>query len=477
MRTLIRASQLHSDISGLVKIYGDNFYPNYRYLTGVSGIKSFTIGDTLYFAIDSNNGEFVKNLAGLTGAINVVGESGLYTRSLNNSIYFGYSGVGGNGVTQSITGYGNIDVWKSSPSGYAVSGISITGSNGIETSYNPNKTLLTIRGAGIGKLNNSTGNLVLVGRNGTQVSVSGQSIYIDAYQAAASGVHSLNNLKGNPISIIGTSEINIDTITGLNSIFIGYTGRGWGQNQLFNGDNTSVHYIGDENIFNNNLSLFVDGDKNTLQQNTGVSTINAAQSNFLKNYDSSFINVTGSTFVEVTGSTFINGTANNGTFAHPYATAFGGSVDNTFTTNLFMKCFLSGKELMKPLKVPKTTYSGLYIQTGTILFGEINYAAVRYDMTDFEASFDVKGHGIYGKKHFTVQRATNLQIDIKDESDLFGGSNKYNLFISGGNDQCLYLWGSGYSGNNPDDGLDGVHDVIFMANVNFVNFSVTPQVD
>ena len=98
-------------------------------------------------------------------------------------------------------------------------------------------------------------------------------------------------------------------------------------------------------------------------------------------------------------------------------------------------------------------------------------------MTDFDASFDAKNFGIYGKKYFMAQRATNLQIDVKDESDLFGGTNKYNLFISGGNDERLYVWASGYSGSDPGDGLDGVHDVIFIANLNFVNFNISPQID
>ena len=73
-----------------------------------------------------------------------------------------------------------------------------------------------------------------------------------------------------------------------------------------------------------------------------------------------------------------------------------------------------------------------------------------------------------------AQRATNLQVQVRDESDLFGGIDKYGIFLSGGNDENLYLWASGYSGNDPGDGLDGVHDVIFIANLNFVNFGISP---
>lgn len=478
MRTLIRASQLHPDISGLVKAYGDQLYPNYNNLSGASGIKSIAVGNTLYFTLNNENGAFVQSVVGLSGSIDLTGISGIFTQVSGKTIYIGYSG-GGGGLFgfSNISGYGNVDVWPINPTTLAISGISITGGNGIETIYNSNKSLLTIRSSGIGRLNNRSGDVSLVGRNGAQITVTGQTIFIDASQAAFSGVNSINGLQGAPLSTIGTADININTVTGLNSIFIGYTGRGWGSDHLFNGDNFDVNYIGNENIFLNNQSSFIDGDGNILQQNTGIVTLNSQESNYSQNNNSTFINVTGSTFSNITGSIFINGILNSQKFRHPYAVGFGGSVDNTFSTNLYMKSFLSGKQIMKTLKVPKTSYSGIYIQTGSILFGEINYVAVRYDVTDFDASFDAKNFGIYGKKYFMAQRATNLQIDVKDESDLFGGTNKYNLFISGGNDERLYLWGSGYSGSDPGDGLDGVHDVIFIANVNFVNFNISPYID
>jgi hypothetical protein len=475
MRTLIRASQLHPDISGLVINYTSGIYPAFSDISGVSGISAIVSGDYLFIAPDGN--ENVSEINNLTGSLFLTGESGVYVKLNGQNISIGYSGGAGAGTIRNISGYGNVDVWPINSSTIAVSGISITGSNGIETVYNPFKTLLTVRGVGLGKLNNSTGDISLIGRNGAQVSISGQSIFIDANQAAFSGVNSINGLQGNPVSVFGTSDININTNSGLNSIFVGYTGRGWCEDQLFNGQNNYVNYIGNENIFTNNENCLIDGDENVIQQNTGIATLNSVNSNYLRNNFSTFINVTGSTFVDITGSTFINGITNSQKFRYPYSFGVGGSVENTFSTNLYMKSFLSGKQLMKPLKIPKTDYSGILMQTGSILFGEINYVAVRYDVTDFEASFDAKNFGIYGKKYFMAQRATNLQIDVKDESDLFGGTSKYNLFISGGNDERLYLWGSGYSGTDPGDGLDGVHDVIFIANVNFVNFNITPNVD
>jgi hypothetical protein len=476
MRTLIRASQLHPDISGLIINSASGIIPKYSNISGVSGISTFKSGD--YLLIFPEVKEDVKKLNNLTGSIYITGESGIYTRIVGQTIYVGNSGSAGSfGSFGLFSGYGNVDVWPINSYTIGISGISITGSNGIETLYNPYKTLLTVRGVGLGKLNNSTGNITLVGRNGAQVSVSGQSIYIDANQAAFSGVNSINNIKGAPVSMIGTSDININTIPELNTIYLGYTGIGWGKDELLIGTNTDINYIGKENIFNENQSCLFDGDNNTAISNTGINTLNSRKSQYLQNNFSTFINNTGSTFINITGSTLVNGTFNSQTFKHPYSVALGGSVDNTFTTNMQMKAFLSGKQLMKTLKVPKTPYSGIFVQTGTILFGEINYVATRYDLTNFEASFDAKSFGIYGKKYFMAQRATNLEIDIKDESDLFGGTSKYNLFISGGNDERLYIWGSGYSGTDPGDGLDGVHDVIFIANINFTNFSMSPYVD
>jgi hypothetical protein len=477
MRTLIRASQIHPDISGTIIEYTSGRYPNYSSIGGVSGVSTSISGSSLLLSLSSYGISNVSKLNSLSGNVLITGESGIYARTNNQTIYIGYSGGVGGSSAANVSGYGNVDVWPINSSTIAVSGISITGANGIETLYNPYKTLLTVRGVGLGKLNNKTGDISLVGRNGAEVSVSGQSIYIDANQAAFSGVNSINGLKGNPVSVVGTLDININTNTGLNTIFVGYTGMGWGNDQLFAGTNTSVNYIGNQNTFNKNAYSLINGNKNTLIENTGVSTLNSQSSQYFQNNNSTFINVTGGTFTNITGSTIINGMFGGDKFKYPYAVGMGGSVENTFSTNMHMKTFLSGKQIVKALKVPKTNYSGIFVQTGSVLFGEINYVAVRYDMTDFDASFDAKNYGIYGKKYFMVQRATNLQVEIKDESDLFGGNGKYNLFISGGNDERLYLFASGYSGSDPGDGIDGVHYVIFMASLNFVNFSISPYVD
>ena len=473
MRTLIRASQLHPDISGLVINYASGIYPSYSNISGISGIETYISGS--YLLISPQGNERVREINNLTGSLFITGESGIYVRQSGQNIYIGSTGiVGGAGSLANISGYGNVDVWPLNSTTIGISGIAITGIGGVQSYYNPSKTLLTITNAGIGKLNNATGNVSLVGRNGTQVTQSGQNIFIDSRDAAFSGVNSLNGLQGAPVSLIGTADININPDNIAKTITIGYTGIGWGQDQLIVGSNLYTNYIGRQNVIQENRYAFIQGNFNLLSRNTGCALINSEYSSYADNVHSTFVNLTGAFPLQVTGSTLINGNFSDYSFKHPYAFGIGGGVKNTYSANISMKAFLSGKQIMKVMSVPKTSYSGITLNTGTILFGDINYVAVRYDVTNFAASFDAKAFGIYGKKQFMAQRAANLQVDVKDESDLFGGNAKYNLFLSGGNYERLYVWCSGYSGSDPADGLDGVHDVLFMANINFVNFSMDP---
>jgi len=472
MRTLIRASQLHPDVSGLVINYTSGIYPAFSNISGVSGISTIKSGSYLFITLDEN--ENVSKINNLTGSLFLTGESGVYLKLNGQNITIGYSGGAGAGTVKNISGYGNIDVWPANDSTFIISGISITGTNGIETYYNPYKTLLTVKGAGIGTLNNITGNINLIGNNGTNITTSGQFIYINTAQAASSGVNSINTLRNGGVSLIAGTDIDINTVTGSKTIIVSYSGNGWGNSNVNLGTNSDTNYIGNDNIFQDTTESFILGNSNHIDSGSAVYILGSQNSRYNLAANSTFINTTGSYLGSLTGSTVINGIINNSVLKHPYSFSVGGSVDNTFTNNFSMKAFLSGKEIMKPFVVPKTKYSGIYMSTGSILFGEINYVAVRYDVTNFEASFDAKDFGIYGKKNFMAQRATNLQVQVRDESDLFGGIDKYGIFLSGGNDENLYLWASGYSGNDPGDGLDGVHDVIFIANLNFVNFGISP---
>jgi len=471
MRTLIRASQLNPDVSGLVTQYASGVYTSFDNFSGISGINAFKSGS--YLVINQDQEQKVYSVNNLINNVIITGESGVYAKVSGQNIYIGYSGGGGGSVAK-ISGYGNVDVWQYNQSTYIISGISITGSNGIETSYNPFKTLLTVKGAGIGRINNITGNISLIGTNGIQVETTGQSIYFNGSEAAKSGVNSLNGLNNGPVIITGGNDISLSTNSQSKSIIVNYSGIGWGNSNNLLGVNSYVNYIGNSNTFNATTKSISVGDLNTIQESTGIFMFGSNESRLKYSNNSTFINTIKSDLVNLTGSTIINGTINNDVFRHPYAFGVGGSDDNTFTATFFMKAFLSGQKTRAPLVVPKTTYSGIHVPTGSVLFGEINYACVRYDITDFAASFDAKNFGIYGKKNFLVQRATSATVEVADESDLFGGVSNYGIFLSGGYDGNLYIFASGYSGNLPTDGLDGVHDTIFFANLNFVNFSVNP---
>jgi hypothetical protein len=114
------------------------------------------------------------------------------------------------------------------------------------------------------------------------------------------------------------------------------------------------------------------------------------------------------------------------------------------------------------MKIPKSKRDGIFIQTGSVLIGHIDYVAAAYHITDFYASSNVVNNGMYGRKYFTIQRTNNVIINVRDEADLFGGSDRYNIVLSGANDANLYLLASGYSG----------HNVFFMANVQYTQFSL-----
>jgi hypothetical protein len=124
---------------------------------------------------------------------------------------------------------------------------------------------------------------------------------------------------------------------------------------------------------------------------------------------------------------------------------------------------VTGFNPIKKMRVPKSNYDGIFVQTGSVIMGHIDYVAARYNIQDFYASYDVASDGIYGRKHFVVQRGTNLKIDIKDQADLFGGNDKYSIFLSGANDTKLYILASGFSG----------HDAVFMANLYYTQFNLT----
>jgi hypothetical protein len=476
MRTLIRASQLHPDISGAVKAYADPLYPNYSYLSGVSGLKTVPIGNTLYFTLNNNNGNFVQSFAGLTGNVNITGTSGIYSYvSGGSTIVFGLTGATSvnrlNTLSGNLTlsGAGNVDVWPLNASTIAISGISITGQENIVSYFSGGAIRLSAQT--VSQINNKSGSITLIGENGTSVRVTGQNIYIDSSGAKNAGVKSLNTISGSDILLSGTNDININTNTFLKTITFSYIGSGWGTNLSTQAG--SYNWIGYQNFFaSGNSATFINGDRNYLVGNKSVSTINCNDGYFANNKGCTYINLSGAYLFNQTGSTIINGVNMTGgdAFPHPYSFGIGNSVNNSYFGNINLKALISGGQVIKAMKVPRTKYSGIQVPTGAALVGHVDYFACKYaPVTDFLASFAGKDfeETIYGRKYFVIARGTNLQTVIKDQADLFGGSDDYGIFIESGNDANFYIMASGKS----------TESTIFHASLQYSQFTLDPSYD
>jgi len=478
MRTLIRSSQLHPEISGLIKTYSDPNYPNYSNIFGVSGINTIASGNVL-FITPGTAGSYVTNVNGLTGNINFTGVSGVRAFSSGNNIVIGLTGALSVTTLNTLNGNitlvpkGLVDIWPLNSNQIAISGIQITGEGNVYSYYSGG--LLRLRSTSVGAINDKSGSLNILGIGGINVINTGQNIFIDGSFAAGSGLHSINGIGGVPLTLIAGTDIEIINQGFARSIFINYAGRGWGADNYFYDSGQNINWIGRFNIFDANTGMFVHGQSNVLENNQKCATLNTYNNRLRYSQNSTYINTYNSLFFENSGSTVINGTFSSGLFKHPYSFAVGTSSPNTFSASVHLKAVTSGKEIVKALKVPQSDYSGIFVPTGTVLVGHMDYVAARYDITAFSASFDVGEYGIYGRKYFVIQRGTNLQTYVRDQSDLFGGNDKYTIILSGGN-ECFYVLGSGYSGQSAEDGLDRVHDMIYMANLSFTNFNLSPNV-
>lgn len=475
MNTLIRASQLHPDVSGLVTNYTSPLYPNYNNIYATSGLVSIESGDSLVLTLANGNKGVVNNISNVTGVINITGVSGIGTYFNNSTLYIFPSGIGTVGTLNQLSGNinlrgsGTVQVWPLNTNTIIISGYSITGGDGINTFISGD--ILRIKGDSVTRLNSKSGQINLIGRNGITITPTGQDIYIDAGSAAFSGVNSLNGMKGSPLFLLPGKDIGITNLTGQNVIVLNYIGSGWGSNNSITGSSDpQASFIGNSNYINGGIDTFINGYGNFSTNNKNSTLIRSSENVFENNQNLCLINTSGSFINNVHASTIVNGQFNAAsTFPHPYAFAVGTSSDNTFYNSLHMKALISGGfgivnfNPIKKMKVPKTSYNGIFVQTGSVLIGHIDYVATKYNIQNFYASYDVASDGIYGRKHFVIQRGTNLKIDVKDQADLFGGSDKYNIILSGANDSNLYILASGYSG----------HDAIFMANLYYTQFNLT----
>lgn len=474
MNTLIRASQLHPDVSGLVTNYTSPLYPNYNNIYATSGIVGIESGDSLVLTLRNGDNGVVNNINKVTGEINVTGISGIGTYFNNSTLYIFPSGIGTVGTLNQLSGNltlrgsGTVQIWPLNTNSIVISGYSITGADGINTFVSGN--VLRIKGDSVTRLNSTSGQINLVGRNGVVIQPTGQNIFIDAGSAAFSGVNSINGMQGAPMFLLPGKDINVTNLTGQSVIILNYIGSGWGTNNTITGNiDVRSSFIGNNNYINDGIDTFVHGSNNFSTNNRNCTFLRASENVLENNRNLCLINTSGSFINDVSSSTIINGQFNTPTtFPHPYAFAVGTPSDNTFFNSLHMKALISGGfgvvnfNPIKKMKVPKTNYDGIFVQTGSVLIGHIDYVAARYNIQNFYASYDVASDGIYGRKYFTIQRGTNLRIDIKDQADLFGGSNKYNIILSGAFDTRLYVLASGFSG----------HDTVFMANLYYTQFNL-----
>lgn len=461
MITRVRASQLHPDVSGLVRGYTEDLYPNYSDIQGVSGITVANSGGVCIVGGGSIFGSgLVNTLNGLVGLVNVTGRSGIFAQVSGQTIILNLTGKNDVSSLNSITGdlnlagYGTIDVWPLNATTIAISGIPITGQQNI-TSY-ISGGVIRLAAQLVSKINNQSGALTFVGQGGITVSGSGSNIYFNG-DGINTGVNSINDVNGNIVLKSG-NDISIEPNIYTKEITLSYNGHGLGNGNIVGSGVSSYAWFGDANFFQSGTYAFANGNNNNFYSYLNLSTLNAIGCTFNSCKNSTFINTTGSTFNNVSGSTFINGTAQS-SFPHPYSFGVGNSMANSYDNRITMKALCSGGQ-MKPMRVAKTSYSGIFIPTGCAIVGHIDYVAARYNITDFLASFSISG-GIYGRKYFTVQRNTNLAVSVVDQADFFGGNDYYGVFLSGGADEALYIWASGY----------GTDDVIFNASVQYSQFS------
>jgi hypothetical protein len=472
MKTLIRASQLHPDISGLVKTYADPMYPNYDNIYATSGIVAIESGSALVLTLQDGNRGIVNNINSKTGSINITGSTGITTFFQGSTLHIATSDenkvkslntLSGN---INLIGKGTVDVWPLNFNTIAVSGYTITGTSGVKTYIQNN--ILKIESDAVYRINSMSGFLNFVGRNGVEISTTGQTLYFDAGSAAFSGVNSLNGIKNGPVLLTAGKDIQILNNDSQKNITINYIGSGWGVDNIATGNVFDSSFIGNNNVMTGNSNVLINGSNNLSENNRRMSLINSSNNIAQNNKDLTVINTSGSYFNNLLGSTVINGRFEPGTYNHPYGFAVGTSSINTFYNSIHMKAKINGFNVqnfipLKKMRVPRTNYEGIFLQTGSVMVGHIDYVAARYNIMDFYASYDIASDGIYGRKYFIAQRATNVQIEVKDQADLFGGNDNYNVFLSGANDTNLYLVASGYSG----------HDVVFMANLYYTQFNLS----
>lgn len=474
MRTLIRASQLHPDVSGLVTGYTSKLYPNYNDILTVSGLSSYKSGDSLVVSL--KDGSAVSSINNLNGKLNIYGLNGLNVTQSGSGIYLNVTGLGTVGTLNGLSGNINLqasgiaDVWAINSNTIAVKVPEITGINAVSVFHSGGKIYITTSSeSNVGTVNGLGQNVNIYGEHGSSIRVTGQSIYINSYDAAHSGVNSINGLKGAPIALTGSRDILVTNNDLLKKITVNYIGSGWGDDYLLSNlsGKKNINWIGDLNFFDGDNKVFVQGFQNGFIENEQCGVLNGIKSTFLRCQDVAAINPHDTFISGISGTTLINPYFHNHIYQNNNSFMVGTPNINTFFNSSLFVAKISGYNApnfqpIKLMKIPRSAQDSIFIATGSVLIGHIDYVAAAYHITDFYASSDITQNGMYGRKYFTVQRTNNVFIRLRDQADLFGGSDKYNMMISGADNGRLYLVASGFSG----------HNVFFMANMQYTQFSL-----
>lgn len=475
MRTLIRASQLHPDLSGLITGYTNPLYPNYNDILAGSGIYTYVSGKSLVVELESQTN--VSKLNGLSGDINLRGFNGIKISKTGQDIDFDITGIGTVGTLQGLSGNlnfqpsGIVDIWPLNYNTIAVEVKPFSGLSPISVFESGGKNIISLEsGNNVTTLNNIYDSVDLLGEHGISLRTTGQNIYISAYDAAHSGVHSINQIKGTDIVLSGGKDISIVDDSANGTVTFDYNGSGWGDGYLLLNisGKKNINWIGDLNFFNGDNRVFAQGYQNGFIENEICATLNGYKSYLVKCSNTAAINPNDSITSGISGTTLINAHLSQGVYQNNHSFMIGTPNINTFYNSSLFTAKISGFGTpnfnpLKLMKIPKTDQNYIHIATGSVLIGHIDYVAAAYHITDFAASSNVVENGMYGRKYFTVQETNNLQVNIRDEADLFGGIQDYNILLSGGvNDGRLYLIASGFSG----------HNTFFMANVQYTQFSL-----
>lgn len=474
MRTLIRASQLHPDISGLITGYTSKLYPNYNDILATSGLSSYKSGDSLVLTL--KDGSAVSSINNLSGKLNIYGQNGLRVFQSGSGIYLSMTGLGTVGTLNGLSGNINLqgsgiaDIWPINSNTIAVNVPEMVGINAVSVFHSGGKIYIsTTSDSNIGTINGLGQNVNIYGEHGASIRVTGQSIYVNTYNAAHSGVNSLNGMNGSPIAITGSRDIIVSNNDVLKRININYVGSGWGDDYFLSNlsGKKNINWIGDLNFFDGDNKVFVQGYQNGFIENEQCGVLNGVKSTFLRCQDIAAINSHDAFISGISGTTLINPYIHNHIYQNNNSFMVGTPNINTFFNHSLFVAKITGFNSsnfnpIKVMKIPKSSQDSIFVATGSVLIGHLDYVAAAYHITDFYASSNIAENGMYGRKYFTIQRTNNLLINVRDQADLFGGSDRYNIILSGANNGRLYLVASGFSG----------HNVFFMGNMQYTQFSL-----